>query len=357
MRAFSGSYKPEDITFLLSVLQMQPIEDLMTKEALIQSGQRHYSEIIGVEYEPPAAYIDLFRQMVLAQGERVGRDVIRLCAAIRAARSGAITLVSIARAGSPVGVLVKRLLELRFDTKAKHYSISIIRERGIDFNALEWICGNHEPESLVFIDGWTSKGSIAQELVRSLKSTRIRGIPEELYVLADISGTATNAGSYHDYLIPSCMLNATVSGLVSRTILNELVGPDDFHGCLYYAEQGAKDLSRWFVDQVQDFALSVEGSPDLATIDRVILKERMVRLIERLKERYMINDERLIKPGICEATRALLRRKPAALIVRDPDFLEVRHLIHLANWLNVSVSVWKDCPIEAVAIIRRYSRA
>jgi hypothetical protein len=357
MSAFSGSYKPEDITFLLSVLQMQPIGDLVTKEALIQSGQRHYSEIIGVEYEPPAAYIDLFQQMVRTQAERVGRDLIRLCAAIRAARGGAITLVSFARAGSPIGVLVKRLLKLRFATEAKHYSISIIRERGIDFHALAWICQNHEPDSIVFIDGWTSKGSIAKELVQSLRSVRIRGIPEELYVLADISGTATAAGSYRDYLIPSCMLNATVSGLVSRTILNEMVGPSDFHGCLYYTDMIAKDLSRWFVDEILGSAFSVDGSPDLAPVDRVILNEMMVRLVERLKELYAVNDERLIKPGICEATRALLRRNPSMLILRDPDSPDVQHLVNLAGWLDVSVSVWSECPIEAVAIIRRHPRA
>lgn len=44
-----------------------------------------------------------------------------------------------ARAGTPVGVIVKHLLEQVFDRTCVHYSVSIIRDRGIDFEALNFI--------------------------------------------------------------------------------------------------------------------------------------------------------------------------------------------------------------------------
>ncbi len=41
-------------------------------------------------------------------------------------------------------------------------------------------------------------------------------------------------GTREDFLIPSACLNSTVSGLVSRTVLNDdLIGPADFHGAKF----------------------------------------------------------------------------------------------------------------------------
>ena len=50
-----------------------------------------------------------------------------------------------------------------------HYSVSIIRDRGIDPIALDYILNRHSPESLLFVDGWTAKGAIAKELHRSIE--------------------------------------------------------------------------------------------------------------------------------------------------------------------------------------------
>ena len=48
---FSGSYLPEDVTFLLKPVHLEST-DLVEKEQLIQSGQRHYSEMITREKLP-----------------------------------------------------------------------------------------------------------------------------------------------------------------------------------------------------------------------------------------------------------------------------------------------------------------
>ena len=58
------------------------------------------------------------------------------------------------------------------------------------------------------------------------------------------------AATTDDYAMPSGILNATVSGLTSRSILNAAIGPDDFHGCVFYAGFAPHDHSRWFLDQV-----------------------------------------------------------------------------------------------------------
>jgi hypothetical protein len=49
-----------------------------------------------------------------------------------------------------------------------------------------------------------------------------------------LAAQADVAATYDDYAIPSGILNATVSGLTSRSILNAAIGPEDFHGCVFY---------------------------------------------------------------------------------------------------------------------------
>ncbi|MBC7475263.1 MAG: hypothetical protein H7263_13295, partial [Candidatus Sericytochromatia bacterium] len=45
---FHGSYKSDDVTFLLKPINIQET-DILSKEKLIQSGSKHYSEMISQE--------------------------------------------------------------------------------------------------------------------------------------------------------------------------------------------------------------------------------------------------------------------------------------------------------------------
>ena len=47
-------------------------------------------------------------------------------------KGDSLVIVSLARAGTPIGVLIKRYLEKKYCVQLTHYSISIIRGRGID---------------------------------------------------------------------------------------------------------------------------------------------------------------------------------------------------------------------------------
>jgi hypothetical protein len=58
-----------------------------------------------------------------------------------------------------------------------------------------------------------------------------------------------------------------------------------------------------------------------------------------------------VKPGIGEATRALLRRVPERLLLRQDDD-EVRHLRWLAERSRVPVTIDTDLPYRAAVIIR-----
>lgn len=359
---FCGSYRQADVRFLLKPLATAAFVDVPDKERLIQSGQRHYSEMLTRESLPSARYLSVFDAACRANLARMARDCLGLAALIAARRAGPVTLVSLARAGTPVGVALKHVLAGVFGRAAEHYSVSIIRDRGIDQVALRHILAQgHAPESIVFVDGWTGKGVISRELAAAVARFNLAhgcAIDGGLHVLADLAGVAAGAASCEDYLIPSSILNATVSGLVSRSILNGQIGPTDFHGCIYYQEFAAHDLSRSFADQLVAAALALAAAqgtmePDAGGQARQAQAAQVSRQYMReALRRHGVGDENLVKPGIGEATRVLLRRSPQCLILRAAHAPEVAHLQLLAREKQVPVLVDPELPYHAVSLIR-----
>jgi hypothetical protein len=354
---FSGSYRSGDVSFLLKPLALQDFVDVPHKEWMIQSGQKHYSEMLSPESLPSARYLDVFRQACAANLDRMAGDCMTLAALIAARRSGPVTLVSLARAGTPVGVVLKHLLTGVMGRDASHYSVSIIRDRGIDQVALEHIlAAGHAPESIVFVDGWTGKGVISRELdaaIGAFNARRGTSIDGGLYVLSDLAGTAACAASCDDYLIPSSILNATVSGLVSRSILNESIGPGDFHGCVYYQQFEAHDQSQRFADELVARARAAALAQDApAAMDKHAAAALSRHYMQAAMAQHGIDDANMVKPGIGEATRVLLRRSPRLLIVRDPGAPEVAHLLLLAQEKNIPVQTDAGLPYHAVSLIR-----
>jgi hypothetical protein len=351
---FSGSYEPEDVTFLLKPVSVAPV-DVAAKEALIQSGRRHYSEMLSAETVPSAEYLRLYEEGLQRNGARLAQDVVSLAGALaeRAQGRPEIVIASLARAGTPIGVLLRRALR-RMGVAASHYSVSIIRDRGIDLEALRFIAARHDPRDVLFVDGWTGKGTITAELQRSL-ADRPLGFAPYLAVIADPAGCADLAPSDEDYLIPSGLLNAIVSGLVSRSVLNDaLVGPNDFHACVHYAHLAPQDLSRRFVDEIDRLMQGLTPQPILADpagkAARAGACEAMVR---GLMDDLQLTDRNRIKPGVAEATRALLRRVPDRLLIRDPGDPDVAHLVQLAEERGVRIDpLPADNGYRAVAVIR-----
>lgn len=352
-RGFSGSYDPSDVTFLL-----KPVSTAATaidiKEAAIQSGRRHYSEMIAPEGVPSAIYLDLYHAALARNGARLAEDVASLTAHLAQRRPGReVVIVSLARAGTPIGVLLTRTLRA-WGHVARHYSISIIRDRGIDQVALRHIAELHDTADVVFVDGWTGKGAIAGEL-RAALADRPFGFAPELVVVADPAGQADIAATADDYLIASGLLNGVVSGLVSRSILNaDVVSPGDFHACVTYPEHAAADMSRAFVDTIAPLAAAAAPRPiDGHDGRQAELRATCDAMLEELLERSGTRDRNRIKPGIAEATRALLRRMPERLLVRDGNDADVAHLLHLATEHAIPVEPLGEAShYRAVAIIR-----
>ncbi|WP_071673178.1 cysteine protease StiP domain-containing protein [Nioella nitratireducens] len=358
---FSGSYAPEDVTFLLKRVQMRPTP-VEEKERRIQTGAAHYSEMISEERRPDARYLDLFEAACGPGVPRLARDVRSLTGQvldlIRTGRlNKRVTLCSLVRAGVPYGVVLRRDLE-RSGVDVAHFGVSIIRDRGLDGVAMARVVAERPADGVIFVDGWTGKGAIATELDRSWRE--LSGRAPLLAVIADPCGGAGLCASREDWLIPSGILGGNVSGLISRSILSkDLIGEGEYHGCLLLDHLAEVDLSRAFVDRV-DAALRelVAGRapcPDVRTEAAGRFRAAADATVRRVVERFGVTNLNRIKPGIAEATRAVLRRRPDRVLVRtaegDPD---LSALLHLCERDQVPVLADPDLtgPYRALTVIR-----
>ncbi|SCE06665.1 phosphoribosyltransferase [Streptomyces sp. DvalAA-19] len=362
-----SSYAPEDVGWLLQDLSDTRLEaPTEEREEAIQSGGAHYAESLPVEYQPSAEYQALFTAALDASAARIARAVGTVTETVLAERGPRPVLVSLARAGTPVGVLMRHWARHRHGLDLPHYAISIVRGRGIDATALRWLAAHHDPADVVFVDGWTGKGAITRELAAAIsafeESSGISGFDPEIAVLADPGGCVRTYGTREDFLIPSACLNSTVSGLISRTVLRaDLVGPDDFHGAKFYRELAESDVSGDFLAAVAARFDEVAGEVDAATkellaADRAPTWEGWAA-VERISEEYGIHDVNLVKPGVGETTRVLLRRVPWKILARRGAGADLQHIRLLAEQRGVPVEEVDDLPYSCVGLIHpRYTR-
>ncbi|MDO4240863.1 cysteine protease StiP domain-containing protein, partial [Micrococcus sp.] len=151
-----GSYAADDVAWLLKDLSHAELEaPTAEREQAIQSGRAHYAESLPIEFQPDEAYTALFHRAVEDSSTRLAHAVGLVCGLVAAEQgfdaARPPVLVSLARAGTPVGILMRRWFTAA-GVDAPHYTISIVRGRGIDANALTWIAAHHDSRDVVFVD-------------------------------------------------------------------------------------------------------------------------------------------------------------------------------------------------------------
>ncbi|MEK6199659.1 MAG: cysteine protease StiP family protein [Psychrobacter sp.] len=393
----SGSYLASDVTVLLDIVDKDAVADVPVsqKEALIQSGQRHYSDMLTLEAAPTAMHEQLYSQALTQGTTRTATDIANLAYTLHNTFEQAfnaerpLVLVSLVRAGLPIGVLLQRALtdpNSSYALPCVHYGISIIRDRGLDPVALQMLLDAYPNSPIVFVDGWTGKGAIYQELARSLEAfsdpshahfanifhqstfgqdTSDQGAFDQgtvnnttvipLLTLADPAGVAWLSASEEDWLIPSGLLNSTVSGLISRSLYTE--PQSGLHRSVFYDNLVAVDHSLAFINHIDAARRSLSTPPRcLPTYQQP--RYQTAELINKLAADYAITNRNRIKPTIAEATRAILRRDPERILLataEHPDTVLLRHLCAQRN-INISVLGDKILPYQAITLIKQRSK-
>ncbi|MDE7195082.1 MAG: phosphoribosyltransferase [Oscillospiraceae bacterium] len=344
-RKMPTSLRSEDGRLLLTDItgKIAPLS-AKEREPLIQSGV-HYSELLPAEYEPSAEYIKQYERGLAAWSEKTAQAVSAVAERIYAEKPRA-AIVSLARAGTPVGALIVRYLRRKYGVSLAHYSISIIRGKGIDRNAMRYILARHASEDIQFVDGWTGKGAITRQLREALKD-----YPEadaRPAVLADPAGLCDICGTREDIFIPCACLNAVVSGLFSRTVLrDDIIFEGDFHGAAYFAELADRDRTYEFINAVES-----KMSYDTAEVPPPTEYGCGLKETEEIAEKFGVTDINLVKPGIGETTRVLLRRIPRIVLVREKGSSLTAHIEELAAEKGVEVREYPLKCYRACGIIQ-----
>ena len=372
---FSGSYLPSEVTLLLDIVSADSVNDISPtqKEALIQSGQRHYSDMLTLEKPPSATHEALYNQALMAGKQRMANDVTSLAFSLhqlfhaRVSASQPLILVSLVRAGLPIGVLLQKALSdasASYALASQHYGVSIIRDRGLDPVALQYILQQHPHSPIVFVDGWTGKGAIYGELQRSLAQITDKRQQAQLFhqgegvipllTLADPAGVAWLSASDDDWLMPASLLNSTVSGLISRTLYRK--PSDGLDQAVYYDQ-----LQPW--DRSGDFIQTIDGLRQQTPLPTPLTGKLLPTfatqsVIDGLAARFAISNRNRIKPTIAEATRAILRRDPECVLVNEmADGQDTALLRHLCEEKNIRlIADASIAPYQAVTIIKNRSQ-
>lgn len=345
-----SSYLPKDVEILLKDITGM-VTPLGTKEreAKIQSGTP-YSEMLPIEYIPSEKYLQTFHIALEKNADITAKAVANVAQKIWLDKQGNVTLVSLARAGTPIGILIKRYLQERYHVDIPHYTISIIRGVGIDKNAMDYILERHSAQSIQFVDGWIGKGAIQTQLTEAMQG--YENVSNGLAVLSDPAGISQNCGTYEDFLIASSCLNSTVSGLLSRTFFRrDIIGEHDFHGAMFYKELADNDLTYYFIDKVQGYFTYTEEMQSEQPPIRKGLEEA-----RQICNQFQLTNINLVKPGIGEATRVLLRRLPWKVLVHSlTDEEHLGHLYQLAKEKQVEMIQYPLKNYKACGLIKDLS--
>lgn len=346
-KSMRTSLNNEDCRLLLKditgkIKPMHPNE----RELLIRKGV-HYCELLPAEHEPSEAYLRQYEAGLRTWGRQTAAAVRAVAEKILAAKGENVVIVSLARAGTPVGELIKRYLKRSHGIDAAHYSVSIIRGRGIDRSAMRYILARHYAKNIQLVDGWTGKGAITRQLAEALEE--FPEVDKRLAVLADPAGICEIYGTREDIFIPCSCLNSVVSGLFSRTVLrSDLIFDDDFHGAAYFGELEKFDRTYEFINAIEHEMALLPPFEDHKCEAATGAGLDETRQIAR---KFGVSDINLVKPSIGEATRVLLRRVPRVILIKSLGSALTKHLEQLAAEKNVPVLEYPLTCYEAVGII------
>lgn len=349
---FHGSFKAEDVTLLLQPITDVPIVTKEEKEALIASGG-HYSDVVVSESIPSVQQRATYLQALEHMQFRLATGVNSLAFDIThdACFGDEIVLISLVRAGTPLGVLLKRSISRQTHKAVHHYGVSIIRDRGIDPVAMKYIMEKHgQSAEIYFVDGWTGKGTIFNSLKKSLLESPYWYERDSIktVVFSDPAHAAWLSTTNEDLLLPFGVLNSTVAGLISRTVYRE----NGYHGVFVFNNLVEWDWTNNFINTIDEIMCQNKDSytPCIKNVlKHVDFNAEATLCLKPLVQEYGVNK---VKPSIAECTRALLRRVPKMILVSNKQDPDLRLILNLAHNQEVEVRIEPSVyPYKAVAIL------
>lgn len=345
----ASSYDDVDVTHLLTDLTgvVTPLPG-WRRDALIRAGLAP-AGLLTAEEPPDDEALQLYGQALTHSARAIARAVGLAAERILATTPVPPVLVSLARAGTPAGILLRRWMLWRHGSARPHYTLSLVRGWGMDHNALRHVLERCDARAVRFVDGWTGKGAIARELRRSLAEAPM---DPGLVALVDPGHYAAIRGTDDDVLVPTASLNATGCGLLGGIVVRPSRGPDDFHGAIWHPELATRDRSTEFVDAVcRRFAEVREEVDDRAGDRPAAPTPRAATAVTALADAYGVADPNLVKAGVNETVRAFFYRRPRLLLLADRPGWPLSEILRMARRRGVPVERLDSNCYDCVCII------
>ena len=349
VNVIAGTYKKGDCVFLLSDLTsiVTPVS-AEEKKRRLASGAKSW-EMIPYEHIPSESDNMLFLRLLQENKEAIGRYVGTLCESILATKGENIVLVSLARGGTPVGVLCRRYFQRIHHLEFPHYCLSLIRNVGIDESALSYIIKTHPKSKIQFLDGWTGMGLISSELSKYISDFNRRtgnSIDPTLAALVDSSKICRISGTRNDVILPSCCLNATVCGMISSIYYDpDEVTKMQYHGAIQWADDRMTDYSRLFIEEIVPFFKRATAAP------QTVEGNYGLWCRDKIASEYSVSDKKRIRLGIGESTRAITRYRLSCLLIRNLNNPHLDFIKEIAHSKSINIQEYDHTDYECVAII------
>lgn len=349
INTIAGTYEKDDCVFLLSDLTniVTPVS-AEEKKCRLASGSKSW-EMIPYEHLPSESDNMLFLRLLQENKEAISHYVGTLCESILAIKGKDIVLVSLARGGTPIGVLCKRYFQKIHQLEVPHYCVSLIRNVGIDESALSYIIDMHPSSKIQFLDGWTGMGLISSELTKYVSDFNHRtgnSIDPSLAALVDSSKICQISGTRNDVILPSCCLNATVCGMISSIYYNPAELTEiKYHGAIQWTGAGMSDYSRLFIEEIEPFFQRATAAP------QPVEGNYGLWCRDKIASEYNVSDKKRIRLGIGESTRAITRYHLSCLLIRDLNNPHLGFILETASAKSINTYEYKQTDYECVAII------
>ena len=121
-----------------------------------------------------------------------------------------------------------------------------------------------------------------------------------------------------------------------------------------------KDVSNHYIDVI---TAEFEAAATLIEATKATLKKtdmtptwQGMQTIASIQEHYGIENLNLIKPGVGETTRVLLRRLPWKIFVKDLNDSRLKHIFQLAKERDVPVEVYEQMTYTCCGLIKPLER-
>ncbi|WCK57706.1 tellurite-like stress resistance cysteine protease StiP (plasmid) [Aneurinibacillus sp. Ricciae_BoGa-3] len=277
-----------------------------------------------------AQYVANLSQLIL---EQKGKDVV---------------LVSLATAGTPIGVLIKRYFLHGFGLNVPHYTISCNREKGLDENALVYILKKHQTNRLQFLDGWTGTGTTQQIVKQSVRKFQLKYdvlLDGELSVISDPSHSTFRFATRDDFLVPSACFDATITGL--STVLNKTpLHEHDYVRATYHKEWEPIDMTNSFVNEITKYFRYITPSITPKEEGHFIAK----RELQKIQKHYGVKEGNQIKPGIGETIKTLLRNIPSRILIHPKESYYLDPVFFIAKLKGIPIEMYPHMYYACLAI-------